>query len=327
MQEDPIGFEAGDGDLFRYVTNDPTNVTDISGLESQPRNNLIPPPGTPPAIYKDYVQGFKDGNAGGGSLDILQLLFPGGRMGDAADAYIIGYQDGQAALPGSNPPPPPPTGPQKPIDTDPAITNARFSGFTGLTYGDKQQDAEEALKVVHDRVKDIVFDLANLDTNWTDRSRAIEIRQRVDACFGPGVTHTDVRTLLAAFRKLDSGLSKLQITFTVIAGASYSGSTNEPGHEIKLGSGYTARAKRNIRERASTIFHELTHYYLATTDQPQNPTRLVYANDLDDLSKGYTEEEAAPPFRATGPAPALTTAQRLQHASTYEGFFRLYLPN
>jgi RHS repeat-associated protein len=32
MQEDPIGFEAGDGDLFRYAGNDPSNATDPSGL-------------------------------------------------------------------------------------------------------------------------------------------------------------------------------------------------------------------------------------------------------------------------------------------------------
>ena len=32
MQENPIGFDAGDGDLYRYVGNDPTNATDPSGL-------------------------------------------------------------------------------------------------------------------------------------------------------------------------------------------------------------------------------------------------------------------------------------------------------
>ncbi|MBI1916597.1 MAG: hypothetical protein HYS12_17955 [Planctomycetes bacterium] len=31
--EDPIGFEAGDANLFRYVGNDPTNATDPSGLK------------------------------------------------------------------------------------------------------------------------------------------------------------------------------------------------------------------------------------------------------------------------------------------------------
>jgi RHS repeat-associated protein len=31
LQEDPIGFGAGDGDLFRYVGNDPTNATDPTG--------------------------------------------------------------------------------------------------------------------------------------------------------------------------------------------------------------------------------------------------------------------------------------------------------
>lgn len=32
LEEDPIGFDAGDMDLYRYVGNDPTNATDPSGL-------------------------------------------------------------------------------------------------------------------------------------------------------------------------------------------------------------------------------------------------------------------------------------------------------
>jgi hypothetical protein len=32
MEEDPIGFEAGDANLYRYVGNDPTNHVDPSGL-------------------------------------------------------------------------------------------------------------------------------------------------------------------------------------------------------------------------------------------------------------------------------------------------------
>ncbi len=33
LSEDPIGFEAGDSNLYRYVANNPTNHTDPSGLE------------------------------------------------------------------------------------------------------------------------------------------------------------------------------------------------------------------------------------------------------------------------------------------------------
>jgi hypothetical protein len=40
LSEDPIGFSAGDANLFRYVVNDPTNATDPSGLQPEP----LPPP-------------------------------------------------------------------------------------------------------------------------------------------------------------------------------------------------------------------------------------------------------------------------------------------
>jgi uncharacterized protein RhaS with RHS repeats len=33
LEEDPIGFAAGDPNLFRYVRNSPTNATDPSGLQ------------------------------------------------------------------------------------------------------------------------------------------------------------------------------------------------------------------------------------------------------------------------------------------------------
>lgn len=32
LEQDPIGFEAGDTDLYRYVYNDPTYLIDPSGL-------------------------------------------------------------------------------------------------------------------------------------------------------------------------------------------------------------------------------------------------------------------------------------------------------
>jgi RHS repeat-associated protein len=42
LSQDPIGFEAGDRNLYRYVGNDATNATDPSGLE-QPKKDLIVP--------------------------------------------------------------------------------------------------------------------------------------------------------------------------------------------------------------------------------------------------------------------------------------------
>jgi RHS repeat-associated protein len=40
-QEDPIGFAAGDANLYRYVGNGPTNFTDPSGLYSDPLNEQL----------------------------------------------------------------------------------------------------------------------------------------------------------------------------------------------------------------------------------------------------------------------------------------------
>jgi uncharacterized protein RhaS with RHS repeats len=35
MEEDPIDFKAGDANLYRYVWNDPTNATDLTGLKAK----------------------------------------------------------------------------------------------------------------------------------------------------------------------------------------------------------------------------------------------------------------------------------------------------
>ena len=34
ISQDPMGFDAGDSNMYRYVTNAPTNQTDPSGLQS-----------------------------------------------------------------------------------------------------------------------------------------------------------------------------------------------------------------------------------------------------------------------------------------------------
>ena len=34
--QDPVGFDAGDSNLYRYINNDPTKTTDPSGLDPRP---------------------------------------------------------------------------------------------------------------------------------------------------------------------------------------------------------------------------------------------------------------------------------------------------
>jgi uncharacterized protein RhaS with RHS repeats len=36
IQEDPEGFDAGDANLYRFVNNNPTILTDPTGLEAKP---------------------------------------------------------------------------------------------------------------------------------------------------------------------------------------------------------------------------------------------------------------------------------------------------
>ena len=64
MSEDPIGFEAGDANLYRYVGNSPTNWIDPGGLAFIP--GLPPerqPPGKPPLDF-------------GGSLEVFPVFPP-----------------------------------------------------------------------------------------------------------------------------------------------------------------------------------------------------------------------------------------------------------
>jgi hypothetical protein len=48
LSQDPLGFTAGDANLYRYVGNGPTNGTDASGLILGDPNSL--PPGPPPGV-------------------------------------------------------------------------------------------------------------------------------------------------------------------------------------------------------------------------------------------------------------------------------------
>jgi uncharacterized protein RhaS with RHS repeats len=45
LNEDPIGFRAGDPNLFRYVGNAPSSATDALGLQQQPRPGNQPQQG------------------------------------------------------------------------------------------------------------------------------------------------------------------------------------------------------------------------------------------------------------------------------------------
>ena len=51
ISEDPIGFEAGDANLYRYVGNGPTNAVDPSGLEENVSVSLV---------SQDYSEGMFD---------------------------------------------------------------------------------------------------------------------------------------------------------------------------------------------------------------------------------------------------------------------------
>jgi RHS repeat-associated protein len=42
--QDPKGFAAGDTNLYRYVGNDPTDASDVSGLDELPKNPFAPAP-------------------------------------------------------------------------------------------------------------------------------------------------------------------------------------------------------------------------------------------------------------------------------------------
>jgi hypothetical protein len=64
MEEDPIDFKAGDANLYRDVSNDPTNATDPSGLdeeEARQRKNLqalfgVPTDKDAPTAVKVYEE-------------------------------------------------------------------------------------------------------------------------------------------------------------------------------------------------------------------------------------------------------------------------------
>jgi uncharacterized protein RhaS with RHS repeats len=89
MQEDPIGFDAGDPNLRRYVGNDPTNATDPTGLEKKewkianPKGTLI--------LYKDPTAAeFPDKPAGVPSHSVL-FQFKADNTADADRVTFLQY--------------------------------------------------------------------------------------------------------------------------------------------------------------------------------------------------------------------------------------------
>lgn len=56
VSEDPIGFEAGDDNLTRYVGNDPTNATDPSGLQELLDSKSTDAAFTDPSPYYDGTE-------------------------------------------------------------------------------------------------------------------------------------------------------------------------------------------------------------------------------------------------------------------------------
>lgn len=54
LEQDPIGFDAGDMNLYRFVGNDPTNTVDPSGLQVQKRPPSYQP--TRKQLVEDYLK-------------------------------------------------------------------------------------------------------------------------------------------------------------------------------------------------------------------------------------------------------------------------------
>jgi uncharacterized protein RhaS with RHS repeats len=50
---DPLGFAAGQENLYQYVGNDPTNATDPIGLEAKPETTFT----IPDAVLKEAYSG------------------------------------------------------------------------------------------------------------------------------------------------------------------------------------------------------------------------------------------------------------------------------
>jgi uncharacterized protein RhaS with RHS repeats len=80
LSHDPIGFVAGDSDLYRYVRNDPTGSSDPSGwVECVDSIGLT-------VTDKHYLRGLLDGHAF--RVDI-GLSYPGGKPSNRGESGTI----------------------------------------------------------------------------------------------------------------------------------------------------------------------------------------------------------------------------------------------
>ena len=59
---------------------------------------------------------------------------------------------------------------------------------------------------------------------------------------------------------------------------------------------------------------------MGTDDGVANQSRLFYAADLDDISKGYIERKGTPPYQMVGSV-NLNKDVKLHLASAYEAYF------
>ena len=107
LTEDPIGFDAGDANVYRYVGNSPTNAVDPSGLFSWSL-----PPGTSVDQGNDGVVTLRPSTRPGG-LPVTITVRPG--------SVIIYWPNGTVTI---HPPsrPFPPTAPGSPVVVKPDAT-------------------------------------------------------------------------------------------------------------------------------------------------------------------------------------------------------------
>lgn len=103
--EDPIGFKAADADLFRYVGNNPTNLTDPTGLQQGMQQGTQQParpqPGTSEGINQANAQLLKQQQIAALQMQIRMAKWDLERAQLAANLAAIrikAMQDAQRAI-------------------------------------------------------------------------------------------------------------------------------------------------------------------------------------------------------------------------------------
>lgn len=102
MEEDPLGFDAGDVNLYRYVGNDPTTYVDPTGTsEKLPAVDVTPPGKTKVGTFQVEFGSFKEGVGVKGSFTsqagapaTLKAAAQGyGKSGDHFNLYQVVVSD------------------------------------------------------------------------------------------------------------------------------------------------------------------------------------------------------------------------------------------